>query len=124
MGSVTSMAAGAATGVAVNHERRVLGLELAAGNQEGSTSSAFIRLLVELGIAGVRLVTSDDHSRLVNAVHEDCRRSQNRDSGRVHECLPRRAAAPPARGIVAIVVRRFARPADSGAAALLTHADA
>jgi transposase-like protein len=51
-------------------ERRVLGLELAAGNDEGSAWPAFIRSLCERGLAGVRLVISDDHRGLVKAVRE------------------------------------------------------
>jgi len=69
-GRVTSMAALVATGVAATGERRVLGLELAAGNDEGSAWPAFIRSLVERGLGGVRLVISDDHRGLVKAVGE------------------------------------------------------
>jgi putative transposase len=69
-GRVVSMAALVATGVAASGERRVLGLELAAGNDEGSAWPAFIRGLVERGLAGVRLVISDDHRGLVKAVRE------------------------------------------------------
>ena len=43
-------------------ERRILGLELAPGNDEGSAWPAFIRSLVERGLHGVRLVISDDHA--------------------------------------------------------------
>ena len=60
-GLVVSMAALVATGVAVSGERRILGLELAPGNDEGSAWPAFIRSLCERGLAGVRLVISDDH---------------------------------------------------------------
>ena len=69
-GRVVSMAALVAVGVALTGERRVLGLELAAGNDEGSAWPAFIRGLVERGLRGVRLVISDDHRGLVKAVHE------------------------------------------------------
>jgi len=69
-GRVVSMAALVATGVASSGERRILGLELAAGNDEGSAWPAFIRSLVERGLAGVRLVISDDHRGLVTAVRE------------------------------------------------------
>jgi transposase-like protein len=69
-GRVTSMAALVAVGVAHTGERRVLGLELAAGNDEGSAWPAFIRSLCERGLAGVRLVISDDHRGLVKAVRE------------------------------------------------------
>jgi transposase-like protein len=69
-GRVVSMAALVATGVAATGERRVLGIELAAGNDEGSAWPAFVRSLVERGLWGVRLVISDDHPGLVKAVHE------------------------------------------------------
>lgn len=69
-GRVVSMAALVAVGVAMTGERRVLGLELAAGNDEGSAWPAFIRRLVERGLRGVRLVISDDHAGLVKAVRE------------------------------------------------------
>jgi putative transposase len=69
-GRVVSMAALVATGVALSGERRILGLELAAGNDEGSAWPAFIRGLVERGLHGVRLVISDDHAGLVKAAHE------------------------------------------------------
>ena len=69
-GRVVSMAALVATGVARNGERRILGLDLAAGNDEGSAWPRFIRSLVERGLHGVRLVISDDHAGLVKAVRE------------------------------------------------------
>jgi len=69
-GRVVAMACLVAVGVAANGERRVLGLELAAGNDEGSAWPAFIRGLVERGLHGVRLVISDDHGGLVKAVNE------------------------------------------------------
>jgi putative transposase len=69
-GRVVSMAALIATGVAASGERRVLGLELSAGHDEGSAWPRFIRGLVERGLHGVRLVISDDHPGLVVAVRE------------------------------------------------------
>jgi transposase-like protein len=69
-GRVVSMAVLVAIGVAASGERRVLGLELAAGNDEGSAWPRFVRSLVERGLAGVRLVISDDHAGLVKAVRE------------------------------------------------------
>jgi putative transposase len=69
-GHVVSMAALVAVGVATNGERRVLGLELSPGNDEGSAWPRFIRSLVERGLRGVRLVVSDDHPGLVKAVRE------------------------------------------------------
>jgi transposase-like protein len=69
-GRVVSMAALVATGVAASGERRVLGLDLSAGLDEGSAWPRFIRSLVERGLHGVRLVISDDHGGLVKAVRE------------------------------------------------------
>ena len=69
-GRVVSMAALVAVGVALTGERRVLGIELSPGNDEGSAWPAFIRRLVERGLHGVRLVISDDHAGLVRAVRE------------------------------------------------------
>ncbi len=70
-GRVVSMAALVAVGVATTGERRILGLELSAGNDEGSAWPAFIRELVGRGLHGVRLVVSDDHAGLVRAVHQE-----------------------------------------------------
>ena len=69
-GRVVSMAALVATGVTTTGERRILGLELSAGNDEGSAWPSFIRGLVGRGLRGVRLVISDDHAGLVKAVRE------------------------------------------------------
>ena len=69
-GRVVSMAALVAVGVSGTGERRILGLDLAAGNDEGSAWPAFIRSLIERGLGGVRLVISDDHGGLVKAVRE------------------------------------------------------
>ncbi|HJU46990.1 MAG TPA: IS256 family transposase [Gaiellaceae bacterium] len=70
-GRVVSMACLVAIGVSGNGERRVLGLELSSGNDEGSAWPSFIRGLVARGLHGVRLVISDDHAGLVKAVHEE-----------------------------------------------------
>ena len=51
-GRVVSMAALVATGVGGSGERRILGLELSPGNDEGSAWPAFIRSLVERGLQG------------------------------------------------------------------------
>jgi putative transposase len=69
-GRVVSMAALVATGVAASGERRVLGLELSPGHDEGSAWPRFMRGLCGRGLHGVRLVISDDHAGLVKAVHE------------------------------------------------------
>ena len=69
-GRVVSMAALVATGVAMTGERRVLGVELSSGNDEGSAWPMFIRSLIGRGLHGVRLVISDDHAGLVKAIRE------------------------------------------------------
>jgi transposase-like protein len=69
-GRVVSMEALVATGVAMSGERRVLGVELSAGNDEGSAWPMFIRSLIGRGLHGVRLVISDDHAGLVKAIRE------------------------------------------------------
>jgi transposase-like protein len=69
-GRVVSMAALVAVGVVASGERRVLGLELSPGNDEGSAWPSFIRGLVERGLHGVRLVISDQQPGLVKAVRE------------------------------------------------------
>ncbi|MCI0345168.1 MAG: IS256 family transposase [Chloroflexi bacterium] len=70
-GRVVAMACLVASGVAASGERRILGLELASGNDEGSAWPGFVRSLVERGLRGVRLVISDDHRGLVKAVQEE-----------------------------------------------------
>jgi len=69
-GRVVNMAALVAMGVGESGERRILGLDLAPGNTEGSAWSGFIGGLVERGLSGVRLVISDADAGLVTAVHE------------------------------------------------------
>ncbi len=119
-GRVVSMAALVATGVATSGERRVIGLELAPGNDEGSAWPAFIRGLVERGLSGVRLVISDDHRGLVTAVHEQllgaawqrCRVHFTRNA---QDLVPRSA-----RSMVATVIRSiFEQPDEASARAQL-----
>ncbi len=119
-GRVVSMAALVATGVAVSGERRILGLELAPGNDEGSAWPAFIRSLCERGLAGVRLVISDDHPGLVAAVREQllgaawqrCRVHFTRNA---QDLVPRSA-----RSMVATVIRSiFEQPDEASARAQL-----
>jgi transposase-like protein len=119
-GRVTSMAALVATGVAATGERRVLGLELAAGNDEGSAWPGFIRGLVERGLGGVRLVISDDHRGLVKAVREQllgaawqrCRVHCTRNA---QDLVPRHA-----RSMVATIIRSiFEQPDEASARAQL-----
>lgn len=119
-GRVVSMAALVAVGVADTGERRVLGLELSPGNDEGSAWPAFLRGLVERGLHGVRLVISDDHRGLVRAVHEQllgaawqrCRVHFTRNA---QDLVPRSA-----RSMVATVVRSiFEQPDEASARAQL-----
>ena len=115
-GRVVSMAALVAIGVSEQGERRVLGLELAPGNDEGSAWPAFVKDLVERGLAGVRLVISDDHRSLVKAVHEQllgaswqrCRVHFTRNA---QDLVPRSA-----RGMVATVIRTIFEQPDEAAA--------
>jgi putative transposase len=69
-GRVVSMAALVAVGVAMSGERRIIGLDLAPGNDEGNAWAPFLRGLIERGLAGVRLVISDAHRGLVAAIRE------------------------------------------------------
>jgi transposase-like protein len=119
-GRVVSMAALVAVGVASTGERRILGLELAPGNDEGSAWPAFIRSLVERGLGGVRLVISDDHRGLVKAVHEQllgaawqrCRVHFTRNA---QDLVPRSG-----RSMIATVIRSiFEQPDEASARAQL-----
>jgi putative transposase len=122
-GRVVNMAALVATGVAHSGERRILGLDVAAGNDEGSAWPAFVRDLVERGLTGVRLVISDDHRGLVKAVHEQllgaswqrCRVHFTRNA---QDLVPRSA-----RGMVATIIRTiFEQPDEAAARAQLRRA--
>ncbi len=115
-GRVVSMACLVATGVAMTGERRVLGLELSPGNDEGSAWPAFIRGLVERGLHGVRLVISDDHAGLVKAIREQllgsgwqrCRVHCTRNA---QDLVPRSA-----RSMVASAVRAILEQPDEASA--------
>ncbi len=115
-GRVVSMAALVAVGVTVTGERRILGLELSPGNDEGSAWPAFIRGLVGRGLHGVRLVISDDHAGLVKAVREQllgsgwqrCRVHVTRNA---QELVPRSA-----RSMVASAIRAVFEQPDGAAA--------
>lgn len=115
-GRVVSMAALVAVGVATTGERRVLGLELAAGNDEGSAWPAFIRGLVERGLHGVRLIVSDDHAGLVKAVHEQLlgsgwQRCRVHFTGNAQDLVPRSA-----RSMVASAIRSVFEQPDGASA--------
>jgi transposase-like protein len=115
-GRVVSMAALVAIGVAASGERRVLGLELSSGNDEGSAWPRFVRSLVERGLSGVRLVISDDHAGLLKAVREQllgaswqrCRVHLTRNA---QDLVPRSA-----RSMVASAIRMVLEQPDGNAA--------
>jgi putative transposase len=115
-GRVVSMAALVAIGVSSDGERRILGLDLAPGNDEGSAWPAFIGGLVERGLSGVRLVISDAHRGLVKAVGEQllgaawqrCRVHFTRNA----QDLVSRST----RGMVATVIRAIFEQPDEAAA--------
>ena len=120
---VVNMAALVAIGVSTAGERRILGLELAPGNDEGSAWPAFISGLIERGLCGVRLVISDAHAGLVAAVHaqllgagwQRCRVHFTRNA---QDLVPRSA-----RGMVATVIRSiFEQPDETGAREQLRRA--
>ena len=115
-GRVVSMAALVATGVAMSGERRVLGIELAPGNDEGSAWPAFIRSLVGRGLHGVRLVISDDHAGLVKAIREQLlgsgwQRCRVHFSRNAQDLVPRSA-----RSMIASAVRAIFEQPDEAAA--------
>jgi putative transposase len=115
-GRVVSMAALVATGVAMSGERRILGLELAPGNDEGSAWPAFIRALVARGLHGVRLVISDDHAGLVKAIREQLlgsgwQRCRVHFSRNAQDLVPRSA-----RSMIASAVRAIFEQPDEAAA--------
>lgn len=115
-GRVVSMAALVATGVAMSGERRVLGVELASGNDEGSAWPSFLRSLIGRGLHGVRLVISDDHAGLVKAIREQllgsgwqrCRVHLTRNA---QDLVPRSA-----RSMIASAVRSIFEQPDERAA--------
>ena len=122
-GRVVSMAALVATGVATSGERRILGLELAAGNDEGSAWPAYVKGHTDRGLSGVRLVISDDHRGLVKAIHEQllgaawqrCRVHFTRNA---QDLVPRSA-----RGLIATIIRSvFEQPDEASAREQLRRA--
>jgi putative transposase len=66
-GRVANTAALVATGVNGDGHREVLGLDVGAA-EDGAAWTAFLRSLVARGLAGVRLVVSDAHQGLKDAV--------------------------------------------------------
>jgi putative transposase len=66
-GRVVNTAALVATGVNAAGHREILGLELGAA-EDGASWTGFLRGLVGRGLAGVKLVVSDAHQGLVDAI--------------------------------------------------------
>jgi putative transposase len=66
-GRVANTAALVATGVNADGHREVLGLDVGAA-EDGAAWTAFLRSLVARGLAGVKLVISDAHQGLKDAV--------------------------------------------------------
>jgi putative transposase len=66
-GRVVNTAALVATGVNADGHREILGLEVGAA-EDGAAWTAFLRSLVARGLAGVKLVCSDAHQGLKDAV--------------------------------------------------------
>jgi putative transposase len=66
-GRIANVAAVHAVGVSADGRRESLGLELIT-TEDGAGWTAFLRGLVARGLAGVRLVTSDAHQGLVDAI--------------------------------------------------------
>ena len=66
-GRVANTAAPVATGVNADGHREVLGLDVGAA-EDGAAWTAFLRSLVARGLAGVKLVISDAHQGLKDAV--------------------------------------------------------
>ena len=62
-GRVVSMALMIAVGVSAQGQRSILGLDLSC-SENGANWTEFLRSLVERGLHGVQLVTSDDHKGL------------------------------------------------------------
>jgi len=110
-GRVVSIAALVATGVAASGERRVLGLELSPGHDEGSAWPAFIRSLVERGLRGVRLVKAV-HEQLLGSSWQRCRVHCTRNA---QDLVPRSA-----RSMIASAIRLvFEQPDEVSARAQL-----
>jgi len=66
-GRVVSQATVVAIGVTLDGERQILGVDVGA-SEEGGFWTAFLRSLVKRGLAGVRLVISDAHEGLKQAI--------------------------------------------------------
>jgi putative transposase len=66
-GRIRSVAALVATGVNASGFREILGLDLVT-SEDGAGWTAFLRGLVARGLSGVRLVVSDAHPGLVDAI--------------------------------------------------------
>jgi transposase-like protein len=107
-GRVVSMAALVAVGATTTGGRRILGLELSPGSDEGSAWPALIRGLAERGLHGVRLAISDDRAGLVKAVREQLlgsgwRRCRVHFTRNAQDLVPRSARSMAASAIRAVL---------------------
>ncbi len=69
LGQVVSRAVVIATGITINGDREILGVDI--GDSEDATFwTAFLRSLKQRGLAGVRLVISDAHEGLKKAIRK------------------------------------------------------
>ena len=118
-GRVVSQATAVAVGVTADGERRVLGVDTEA-SEDGAFWTAFLRSLVRRGLRGLRLVISDAHERLQQAVGTVLS-GASWQRCRLHFMRNLLALVPhPAREAVAAVVRTiFAQPNHASALAQL-----
>ena len=70
-GRVVNVHALVATGVNADGHREILGLQVSSA-EDGAGWLGFFRDLTARGLTGVRLVTSDAHNGLVNAIERPC----------------------------------------------------
>ena len=117
-GRVVSMAALVATGVAMSGERRILGLELAPGNDEGSAWPAFIRGLVERGLSR----RPPRHQRRPRrawsrpSTSSSCGARMAAMQGPLHRATPRTSCPRSARSMVATIIRSIFEQPDEASA--------
>ena len=114
-GRIVSMAVVLATGVSTTGERAVLGLEVGP-SEDGAFWQQFLRGLVARGLTGVRLVVSDAHGGLVQAITAVLQ-GASWQRCRVHWLRNALALAPKsAAEMVAATIRTvFAQPEAAGA---------
>ena len=103
LGQVVSRAVVIATGITVNGDREILGVDI--GDSEDATFwTAFLRSLKQRGLAGVRLVISDAHEGLKAAIRK-CFQGASWQRCRVHYARNLLAKVP--KGQVEFVAAAF-----------------